>query len=85
MIPPVFALIRVGKHLIPVPVIVLWPLFLLALVLAPLVLPFVDMKGFDRMERALLPFHLWKLLSALSGSSIDVRSTGGTHVQVQIW
>ncbi|MFO8008782.1 MAG: hypothetical protein R6V05_13725 [Candidatus Brocadiia bacterium] len=82
MIPPVLVIVRVGRLLIPVPAILLWPLLLLLLVVGPMVLPFVRMESTSRAQRAMLPLHLCRLLGSLRGLRVDIETSSGEKVHV---
>jgi hypothetical protein len=81
MIPPAVVYIRKGRLALPIPVIVLWPLFLLAV----LVLPFVPVKGTTPFQRVRAIFAGLRLLSALRGLRVDTQTQDGKRVLVAIW
>ncbi len=85
MIPPVLIAVRAGKLLVPVPVILLWPLILLLLAIGALVLPFVRIPETGPAERAMLSFHIYRILGALRGLRVDVQSSRGDEVHVSCW
>ncbi len=75
-IPPVFALLRLKRVWLPLPVLLLWPLLLVAwllfgvgLVVMPRAPGMVGSRGRLRMW-----WRLWCVLGALRGLSIQVRT-----------
>ena len=75
-IPPVFVLLRLGRAWLPLPVVVVWPLLLLAWLLLGVALLVTPRQAWLPRHRDRLRtwWTLWCLLGALRGLSVNVRS-----------
>ncbi|MFW6189203.1 MAG: hypothetical protein ACOC7T_02120 [Planctomycetota bacterium] len=85
MIPPLLVILRIGRLWLPLPTVLLWPLLTAALFIAPAVLPLVPVTTLTRSQRAALPFHVWRLLSAARGLRVDVSAHDGRSVHLRVW
>ena len=85
MIPPLFVFVRIGRVPLPLPVFLLWPLLLVLVVIGAVVLPLLPLKGTSIAGRALLPFVLWRALSATRGLRLNVRAAHGARIGVICW
>ncbi|MGD2174133.1 MAG: hypothetical protein PVJ27_01930 [Candidatus Brocadiaceae bacterium] len=85
MIPPFLIVIETGRIPIVVPLILLWPLMVVALVVATAVLPLVRLQNTRPAQRAVLPLATWRALAAMRGLRVDVRPTDGKRVYIWCW
>ncbi len=84
-IPPTFLVVRAGWFLLPLPLVLLWPLVILFLVLGMLGLPLVPWPGTTAWQRVRFPMELYRLYAALRGFSVQVREKAGERVKVRIF
>jgi hypothetical protein len=83
--PPAFMTLRIGRRLIPLPFVLLWPLLPLLLILGAVILPFVPIRGTTAWARMQLPFALFLALCALRGLLVDIQSANGDNVHIRCW
>jgi hypothetical protein len=84
MIPPVLVLIRAGWLWLPVPLFLAWPLYVVALALAVVLLPLVPFRSMSLRQRVLFPFWVAGVIHALRGLVVDVGKGGGRRVCLSV-
>ena len=85
MIPPAIVVVRIGRMVLPLPVVALWPVLLLLLPVALVALPCIPIRGTRPGERARWPILAWAVLGSLRGLTIDVQDPSGKAIAVRCY
>ncbi len=81
--PPALIIVGLGGKPIPVPLLLLWPLLLVALALAVTIVPLMRLEGTTPRERLALPLQAWRVLAATRGLRVNGRTADGERFSVR--
>jgi hypothetical protein len=73
MIPPLLIILRFGRLVVPLPVVLLWPLLLALALLCSLALVFVPFRRLRAGTRVALPWLLLRAFMALRGLRLEMQ------------
>ena len=84
LFPPFLIIFRINKVIIPIPFLLFWPFVILILLIAQLIIPFIDIKGTKMKQRAQWPWLAYRILCISWGTRIQVNEKK-SKVLIFIW
>lgn len=85
LLPPLLLLFRLGRFILPIPLVLLWPLIPPVVLLGMTAAPWMGPRETTLRQRLLLPWRAYACYTALRGLDVKVQENRGTCASIAVY